>query len=1058
MIQKHTITTDLTKLDKIIHLADVHIRLYRRHAEYIEVFDRLYKSLKQLDLTNTAIVLAGDIVHAKTDMSPEMVAVTSDFLNSMADLAPTILIAGNHDLNLANPSRMDALSPIVDNLQNENLHYLTTSGIYQFADVEFGLCAITDAPDDWPLVTDLDDTKPKIGLFHGPVNRAQTDAGYTVTNRITVERFAGYDMVLLGDIHKTQILQEYDGSGIPEIFYPGSLIQQNHGESLKGHGYGIWDVATRKVEEYVEVENKYGYHTIRLTDAVMPDISGLPENLRLRLMVGDVDSTLVKKVQAAVRRKYNVVECTVNKLIDKQQSSANGTATDVDNINDAGHQNTLIKSYIESHVAGADPDLIQLVLDINTQLNARIGEDELPKNISWRPIKLTFDNLFSYGEGNSINFDDMEGLYGVFSPNATGKTSAFDALCFALYDKTPRAFKGSHIMNTRCDTFTCELTIEIEQNIFLIERIGTRKKNAEVKVDVNFYRLDGEDKICLNGEDRRDTNASIRSYVGTYDDFILTSLSVQNQNSLFIETGQTDRKDLLSQFIGLTVFDRLYNSAADEIKEVAGALKVFRKDDFTQRLADTQSSIESEQQSCDSIQAHIVESGFESGVIGNLIKSLYEQKVPEVDDIDIDVINKKLVELENSISIKIDERHNKQIKRDMAQAKKLVLSSQLPQQTLEDISKQNDEFIKAQQAVAKLQSEINVLRTDAVNKKDKLEKLKEHKYDPNCEFCMNNVFVKDAQITRTQYDSLLNKIDSLEDRLYGADAYMKSRAGAAVLYKETVQTYNAIHEQELITSELDCVIINADRGIDSLHVTQLRYKNQIEQFERNKLTIETNRELQSKIDELERKKATLDSVTRQLQNDHRNHDRELSVLRAKKDEMLKSIKDAEELETTYEAYETYLSVIGRDGLPYELISQVIPTLESEANNVLAQIVDFTISLEVDGKNINGKILYEDDRTWPLELASGMEKFVSGLAIRVALMSVSNLPKSNFLVIDEGLGVLDSDNLASMSMLFNILKTQFDFLILISHLDTVRDIADTLLEIRREDGYSYITVD
>jgi DNA repair protein SbcC/Rad50 len=241
-------------------------------------------------------------------------------------------------------------------------------------------------------------------------------------------------------------------------------------------------------------------------------------------------------------------------------------------------------------------------------------------------------------------------------------------------------------------------------------------------------------------------------------------------------------------------------------------------------------------------------------------------------------------------------------------------------------------------------------------------------------------------------------------------------------------------------------------------VYQLSLKHKIEQFELNKTNIENNRTLQLKIDELEQKKNTLDIVTRQLQNDQRNHDRELSVLRAKKDEMLKSIKDAEELETTYEAYETYLSVIGRDGLPYELISQVIPTLESESNNILSQMVDFTISLEVDGKNINGKILYEDDRTWPLELASGMEKFVSGLAIRVALMSVSNLPKSNFLVIDEGLGVLDSDNLASMSMLFNILKTQFDFLILISHLDTVRDIADTLLEIRRENGYSYITVD
>jgi DNA repair exonuclease SbcCD ATPase subunit len=74
------------------------------------------------------------------------------------------------------------------------------------------------------------------------------------------------------------------------------------------------------------------------------------------------------------------------------------------------------------------------------------------------------------------------------------------------------------------------------------------------------------------------------------------------------------------------------------------------------------------------------------------------------------------------------------------------------------------------------------------------------------------------------------------------------------------------------------------------------------------------------------------------------------------------------------------------------------------------------------------------------------------------MSVSNLPKANFLVIDEGLGVLDSENLSSMFMMFNVLKTQFDFIILISHLDVVRDIADSLIEIKREDGFSYINVE
>lgn len=1058
MNKKYKLVTDLTSLEKIIHLADIHIRLFKRHTEYKEVFESLYADLRKRNLTNTAIVVAGDIVHAKTDMSPEMIKVTSDFLKTLADLAPTIVIAGNHDLNLANPNRLDALSPIIDNLQHANLHYLQNSGVYTFADVEFGVNGIADSSEDWPLATELSDAKPRIALFHGAVNKAQTDVGYTVTNRTTVETFKGYDMVLLGDIHKTQFLQEFGGRGIPEIFYPGSLVQQNHGESLHGHGYAVWDVKACKVESYVEIKNTYGYHTLKLTDSKMPDISGLPANIRLRILVGAVDNTLVKKVQSAIRKKYNVVECTVNRLVEKKTAGTKSATSVLDNIGDVSHQNSLITEYIEQHVPGVDPDIVEKILEINTKLNTQIGDDELPKNISWRPINIKFDNLFSYGEDNSINFDGMEGLYGVFSPNATGKTSAFDAMCFALYDKTPRAFKGSHIMNTRKNKFSCELVIEIGQKQYVIERIGNRKKNGEVKVDVNFFRLEGEERICLNGEDRRDTNSTIRSYVGTYEDFVLTSLSVQNQNSLFIETGQSDRKDLLSQFIGLTIFDRLYNLAADEIKEVTGALKSFKRDDFTQRLADVQNKIELELTECGRIQTDIAEFTTRSAALAEQIKVLYGQKNPSTAEVDITSISEEMESCNVAVADleeKIDNR-NKIIATSKTEYKTLL--EKRPKKSVDDLSVIFHETVNARQMLQKLQNDMKLLRLNADNKREKLEKLKEHKYDPNCEYCINNVFVKDAQETRSQYDSLLAQIDAYDEKLTGADEYIAKRAGAEEEYKSLIKLNDEIHK---IENSMQLLILQNSGDEKSIETNTGRITHLqmvINQYLTNKTSIEDNIRIQVDIDRLEAIKLAFDADIRRLESNFRTHDRNVSLSKKEKDDMIKSIKDAEDLETTYDAYETYLSVIGRDGLPYELISQVIPTLQTEVNNVLSQTSEFSVTLEVDGKNINGKILYEDDRVWPLELASGMEKFVSGLAIRVALMSVSNLPKSNFLVIDEGLGVLDADNLANMSTLFGVLKGQFDFIILISHLDVVRDIADNLIDIQRDKGFSKITVE
>ena len=93
-----TIQTSLVHVKKIIHIADVHVRLYKRHDEYRNVFKNLYDLLDARDLSETAIVVVGDIVHAKTDMSPEMVSLASEFLKTLADKTDTIVIS-NHALN-----------------------------------------------------------------------------------------------------------------------------------------------------------------------------------------------------------------------------------------------------------------------------------------------------------------------------------------------------------------------------------------------------------------------------------------------------------------------------------------------------------------------------------------------------------------------------------------------------------------------------------------------------------------------------------------------------------------------------------------------------------------------------------------------------------------------------------------------------------------------------------------------------------------------------------------------------------------------------------------------
>lgn len=200
----------LNKINKIYHLADIHIRNLKRHKEYQVVFERTVEAIKATLQPNDIIFLGGDIVHAKTDMTPELIQSVQSFFKMFADIAPTILITGNHDCNLNNKSRLDALTPIVNALNHPNLFYLKDSGVYEIADKHFTVMSVFDKPKDF-IRADQFNGNYKIALHHGAVNNALTDIGFRLVNdHVDLKLFEGYELVLLGDIHKpNQTLQEY---------------------------------------------------------------------------------------------------------------------------------------------------------------------------------------------------------------------------------------------------------------------------------------------------------------------------------------------------------------------------------------------------------------------------------------------------------------------------------------------------------------------------------------------------------------------------------------------------------------------------------------------------------------------------------------------------------------------------------------------------------------------------------------------------------------------------------------------------------------------------------
>ncbi len=1044
------ISVGFDKLENILHVADIHIRNYQRHAEYRDIFRELYAGVDQLP-ENAIVYVAGDVVHNKTDISPELISLTSEFLKNLADRRHTIVITGNHDTNLNNTSRLDALTPIINNLNHPQLHYLKDSGVYKIADVHFTVFSIFDAPSTFIKASAFDGTT-KIALFHGPVQSSKTDIGYEVTGEeYTSNLFNGYDLSLLGDIHKRQYVDKQK-----TICYPGSLIQQNFGEAFGKHGYAVWDVAKRK-PKYVDILNKHGFYTIDVKNGVLPDITDIPEQPRLRIRTTNTTEAELKGLVKDIKKV-----CRVNDIITIKQDKIKGVATTsralTRDVRDVNYQNKLLQEYIEKNHS-VDANVLQQVKSINKILNSSLQNESITRNVTWKLKTFEFANMFSYGDGNTINFKKAKDVIGLFAPNHAGKSAILDALTFCIFDRCSRGKSAGDIMNNTKTTFQCKLHFEIDGTDYFIERKAKRIMKGwmkgKVRVDVDFWMVDEEgNNISLNGEQRRDTDKNIQGYLGEYDDFVLTALSVQNNNTGFIDKSQFEKKDLLSQFLDITVFEELYSLANEEIRDVQALLKDFGSTDYSQQIIDAEDKLAIDQARYTEYEQQRVEHEQSVKVIQKEILAKTKALHKRVPLDDVNLLELKLIDTQNQI-----QSINHRLESDEAISDGNKLKAKKAREILHSYNKEDVEYTyklynDAQDSITTCNQRLERLKLEV---KHKLERLQSNSdFDPNCDFCKKreSEFILMANTTRAQLEQDKQSVSKVRSELTTHTEFVENNASVIDDYNKINQLNSLLNTIEQERNIGRIAYYQAKDTKTGLQYECNKLEKQIKKYHANIQAIEENKQINQEIHTLTQSENVSKVELATIVNNCQLCFSDIKVLKTRIKTIDAQIKKAHTLEVKLKAYEYYLDAIKRDGIPYEIISDTLPYIQEEVNNILSQVVNFELIFDVDGKNILTYIKY-GDQLWSLEMTSGMEKFISSLAIRVALINVSNLPRPTFLAIDEGFGNLDTSNINSMAMLFDYLKTEFDFILIISHIDIMKDMVDDVIEISKQSDLSKV---
>jgi DNA repair exonuclease SbcCD ATPase subunit len=506
------------------------------------------------------------------------------------------------------------------------------------------------------------------------------------------------------------------------------------------------------------------------------------------------------------------------------------------------------------------------------------------------------------------------------------------------------------------------------------------------------------------------------------------------------------------------IFDKLYNLASDENRDNATLIRKFKSDDFTTKLAEIDTTLKTDKNEFKLLEIYQTSLKDEED---NLNKQIIK-------------LNEKIVKLNSDSGVSIDELESRlkilQDKIDEVKSSKGVIQERITyreelQVTLEEIIDGYDEdelkdainkITDTKQNISKIESAIEKINIKLESLNSQKEHLDSHKYNEKCEVCIENSQTIFEEMKRVNFSIVEGKIQ-IED-------FTTQLNGLVDIINQTkglVQDWENLKEAKEKEDKIDRELSQLHNQLSTKETEEVKLESQINQqqqlideYYKNEEQIKKNREIREEITDVRDKlKIVKDNLTK-LNSQILKLNGKISALQNQKETIETRIKEVRELEEQSKLFDYYLNALGKDGVSYELIEKALPMIEGEVNNILGQIVEFGMQLEMDGKNINAYLVYGDQK-WSLEMCSGMERFISGLAIRVALINVCNLPRPNFLVIDEGFGTLDSENLQSLFMLFTYLKTQFDFVMIISHIDSMRDVVDNLVEIKKINGFSQV---
>jgi len=726
------------------------------------------------------------------------------------------------------------------------------------------------------------------------------------------------------------------------------------------------------------------------------------------------------------------------------------------------------------------------------------------------PIHLKLSGFLSYRDAVEIDFTSFD-LACISGPNGAGKSSLLDAITWALFGQARK--RDDSLVNLQAKAAEVAFTFGYEENIYRVIRSLPRGKTTVLEFQIlqsAQHSLSSEqssvssDQLPVTSDQfsvfsdqshaahrtshltpdtwhvargtwkpltertLRDTQARIEQILRLdYDTFVNAAFFLQGKADQFAQQSPGKRKEILSNILGLEIWETYRDRAAERRKSIERKL-----DSVDGRMQEIEAELAEEEprkQKLKDLEAQLRQLSAvrrtQETALENLRKAAASQLAAEKARLEEE--RRGLKEQEKAISDQAGTISELTVqiesaKRSLAEAEQKVVE----RNALEGNRS------AAREGHAKLKAENELLKAEMDELKRRIEQL-EAAEGATCPLCGQTLSEEHRQSTLKQ---LNDEGKERGDRFRANKSGLDDLARRIVEFESQIARLENVERQRLVYSnsvtQLTERIEALKNSIKNWEAAGAMRLNEVETIlASEKYTVEAQKPI-ADLDEAERTLFALQEQENRLNQEVGAARQKVTVLDDLRVRKVRLEAERGEHGLAIGRVKSLERAFGKDGVPALLIEQALPQIESKANELLDRLSDGAMSVrfvtQAAYKDKNRDDLREtlDIRisdgagARDYEMFSGGEAFRVNFAIRLALSEVLAQRKGarlQTLIIDEGFGSQDAQGRQRLIEAINAVRGDFAKILVITHLDELKDVFPTRIEVEKTERGSVVNI-